>query len=307
MTTKEGRMTGPALVDEQEPQGSDAVRGWSGRPFPEQAERLMLPDGRVLEDAVIWPGFCQDELGLDPNKLWAELLTIPTWPSTQEIPFRPAGDAPRWIPGEQSALRYRGRPVKRDKIWLQSDYAEGLRKYNYTGWQHRISYATQAIESVPSMRRLTERLNAGLVPSGHQPHSHWILTRYDNADDGIGFHSDKDPDFAVNSFFIVIKFGAPRPFAFRMRGAKQPFFSRTLSAGSAVFVRCKADGAANNLVQHGVPPLTAPVGASGSLVSRCITTQIPWETVHLEVRRRRGTPSSTTTSSTGGISPGGIP
>src|SRR5436190_14894849 len=158
---------------------SDPIRGWNGLPFPENAERLVLPNGRVLEDAIIWANFCQDELGLDPDKLWAQLLGIPTWPSTDEIPFRPKGDSPFWINGEQPALSYRGNAIKRDKIWVQSNYAQGLYRYGYTGWQHRISYATQAVEFVPPIQTLAERLNAGLFRSGHLAHNHWIVTRYE--------------------------------------------------------------------------------------------------------------------------------
>lgn len=263
------------------------VLGWNGEPLPPHAERLRLPDGRMLEDAIIWPEFCQDELALDPDELWRDLLAMPTWPADREIPFRRAGDDPHWISGEHAALRYRGCAVKRDKIWCQSEYSEGLRRYGYTGWQHRISMATHAVELVQPVHRLAQRLNAGLVRSGHRPHNHWIVTRYAGAEDNIGFHSDKEKDFAENSYFIVIKLGAPRPFAFRMRPSDsdpnpKPFFNEVLSTGSAVLVRCKTPGAANDIVQHGVPTVGTAVGMSGSIVSRCITTVIPWEE---EVRR----------------------
>jgi len=47
---------------------------WNGRPFPKAAERLVLPDGRILEDAVIWPDFIPDELGLDPEQIILDKL-----------------------------------------------------------------------------------------------------------------------------------------------------------------------------------------------------------------------------------------
>jgi alkylated DNA repair dioxygenase AlkB len=264
----------------------DTSSAWNGNPLPDHAEHLVLPDGRRLEDAVIWPSFCQDELDLDPGEMWAELLALPTWPSDREIPFRASGDDPHWISGAQRALRYRGNEIKRDKIWCQSDYAHGLRRYRYTGWSWSIGPATHAVEHLPPVARLAERLNVGLVRAGHHEHNHWICTRYADQDDGIGYHSDKDADFAPGSYFIVIKFGAPRPFAFRLPGAKEPFFSKELAAGTAVFVRCKTPGAANDLVQHGVPQVENPVGISGSIVSRCIETVVPWERVRREAGKR---------------------
>src|SRR5207244_13437004 len=101
------------------------------------------------------------ELRLHAEKLWSELLGFPAWPATEEIPFNPKGASPFWIPGGHPALKYRGSVLKRDKIWCQSgDYAAGLLKYGYTGWQHGISYATCALEFVPPIHRLAERLNA---------------------------------------------------------------------------------------------------------------------------------------------------
>ena len=40
----------------------------------------------------------------------------------------------------------------------------------------------------------------------------------------------------------------------------------------------------NALVKHGVPPCEDAVGASGSIVSRCITTRIPWEKLHAQAQ-----------------------
>jgi alkylated DNA repair dioxygenase AlkB len=255
-------------------------------PFPNIAERVVLPNGKPLEDAVIWPGFCQEELGLDPDKLWNELLAFPTWPNDKPIPFRERGDDPHWIDGDHLALHYRGREIKRRKMWVQSGYEKGYRHYGYTGWQHKISYATHAIEFVPPIQRLAKPLNAWFVRSGYVPHNHYIVTCYEDRKDNIGYHSDKDKDFAEDSFFVVIKFGAPRMFAFRVPGADDPFLVRELSAGTAIFVRCKARNAANDLVQHGVPVMDDYVGQSGSIVSRCIETVVPWDQVKRQIKNR---------------------
>lgn len=253
--------------------------------IPPHAERLRLPDGRVLDDAIVWPGFMQSELDLDPAETWRDLLALPTWPADREIPFRPDGSDPHWITGQHAALRYRGHELKRAKIWCQDDYPSGLRKYGYTGWQHRISFATHAVEYVRPIWRVASALNGWLYNVDHAPHNHWIATKYQDGDHSIGFHSDKERDFAPGSYFVVLKLGAPRDFAFRLVGEREPFWCRKLEAGTAVFVRCKAPGAANSIVQHGVPETADAVGASGSIVSRCITTVVPWERVRREVER----------------------
>ncbi len=89
----------------------------------------MLPDGRRLEDAIIWPRFVQEELKLDPDALWADLLALPTWPSDQPIPFRQHGEDPHWVMGDAPALKYRGHVLRRGKIWVQSDYELGHLRY----------------------------------------------------------------------------------------------------------------------------------------------------------------------------------
>lgn len=252
---------------------------WDGKPCPPRAERLALPGGRILEDAVVWPNFCQEALSLDPRDIWSALLALPSWPSDREIPFRPDGGDPHWINGNHRALKMRGHELRRSKIWCQTGYADGLRRYGYTGWQWRVANATHAVECIPRLNLFAARLNAGMIRSGHRPHNHFIVTRYDDGADNIGYHSDKDADFAEGSYFVVIKLGPARDFAFREPGATVPFWTRELAAGTAVFVRCKAPGAANDIVQHGVPPTSAAVGVSGSIVSRCIDTLIPWPDV----------------------------
>ena len=265
---------------------------WNNGPFPPEAERLVLPDGRVLEDAVVWDGFMQEELGLDPAVIWDTISTLPTWPDDEPIPFRSQGGDPHWVNGAHPALNYRGHALRRGKIWLQRDYQRGLHRYGYTGWQHAISYATHAVESVPEMNDLLTRINAGLTASGQKAHNHMILTRYEAGEDNIGYHSDKDGDYAEDSYFLILKLGDARPFAFREVASRddpkpEPFYFRALPAGTAIFVRAKGDEAANNLVQHAVPPTEDPVGPSGSIVTRCIETVRSWDQVARDIERAR--------------------
>jgi len=276
-------------------------RAWTGlatlassSAVPSDVEFITLPDGRVLGDAIVWQGFCQGVLGLDPGQLWQELTALPTWASDKPIPFRRTGDDVHWIRGDHNALNYRGNAIKRHKMWFQADFSRGLRRYRYPGWTNAISAATHDVRHVPGLDRFTRELNGFLRRAGQEEHNHWIVTRYDDKGDNIGFHSDNDEDFAPDSYFVVVKLGKPRPFEFCLvppeRDAKPvPFYSRALPAGTAVFVRVKSPGGddANSIIQHGVPVVPLPVGLSGSIVSRHIDTLVPWADIQEKVRGAR--------------------
>lgn len=263
---------------------------WDGKIIPldnPKVNMLTLPNKEKLGDAVIWKDFLQDELKIDPQKLWQQLLSYPRWDKDTTIPFRPEGDDVHWITGEHSALKYRGNALKRSKIWSQNNYKKGLLKYGYTGWQHKISYATHDIKHIKPLNNLAKKIN------NHIPEkmNHWIVTYYNDGDDYIGFHSDKSKDFKENSYFIVIKLGTPRKFEFRMKETKtnpkpKPFFSEVLSAGTAIFVRANSNSLdANSIVQHGVPQTNKKIGNSGSIVARTIETVIPWEKVEKNIQK----------------------
>ena len=61
------------------------------------------------------------------------------------------GEDPLMVMGDHPALHYRGNALKRHKIWLQTDYAQGMRKYGYTGWQHAIATATFFPSAFPNI------------------------------------------------------------------------------------------------------------------------------------------------------------
>ena len=131
------------------------------------------------------------------------------------------------------------------------------------------------------MKKFADELNKGL----DKKHNHWIITKYKDENDNIGFHSDKDRDFEEDSFIVVVKLGAPRLFEFQFSGQK-PFWSKKLEEGTAVFMKAKNGNDANSLIQHGVPSMKEPIGVSGSIVSRSIETVVPWDMVHKNVRQR---------------------
>jgi len=102
--------------------------------LPNNIEYLSLPNGKKLDGAFIWPDFAKDA-NIDVVKLWKGLLEVPIWPSDKDILFDKFGNNPHWIEGSHPALNYRGNAIKRHKIWCQSEYKEGMRKYAYTGWR----------------------------------------------------------------------------------------------------------------------------------------------------------------------------
>lgn len=112
--------------------------------------------------------------------------------------------------------------------------------------------------------------------------NHYIATIYEDENHNIGFHSDADGNFKENSYFVILKLGAPRNFEFQLAEPNSKvFYSKSLEPGTAVFVRAKSnDGTdANSRLRHGVPRMKTKCGISGSIVARCIKTVVPWPVV----------------------------
>ena len=68
-------------------------------------------------DVFVVPRFAQDVLGFDPAQLQQDM--------EKQYPVRGAGDTiewarPQWVEGDNAALHYRGRELKRGKMWLQT-------------------------------------------------------------------------------------------------------------------------------------------------------------------------------------------
>ena len=88
-------------------------------------------------------------------------------------------------------------------------------------------------------------------------------------------------DIEPSSWIVVVKLGAPRPFAlYQSAEEKKPFWEKTLQPGTAVFM----NSTGNALVRHGVPVCDG-VGPSGSIVSRCITSIVPWDEVQKNAQK----------------------
>jgi hypothetical protein len=281
----------------------------------DDAMKITLPNGVVLHDTAIIPGFAE-RMGIDVEKLWSDVNVLPNHTTDDTIQITEGND-PKWVTGQHPSLNYRGNAIKRDKIWLQTDYDQGLRRYGYTGWQWSVSGATKRVESIPIIKELFDQINDKLEMKKQL--NAFIITRYNSGQDNIGFHSDKTKDFAKESCFFVIKLGQSRPFEFSWdepaiieakagvkqaeiklkkskgeeevaglkqakenlknainnREYKEVFYSKELPTGSAIIVGVNA----NAIVKHGVPAIAQIEHLSGSIVGRCIETLYPWETI----------------------------
>jgi len=113
--------------------------------------------------------------------------------------------------------------------------------------------------------------------------NHYIITKYEDGQHNIGFHSDKAKDIDPESLITVVKTGSHgRPFELCFPGQeKSPFFSRVLAPGTAVIMTVKA----NLLTKHGVP-VVEESGPSGSIVFRTIKTLVPLDKASKELRKR---------------------
>lgn len=253
--------------------------------FKSSKERLFYKSGKLNVpkeymlpgyNVAIIPDFLNKYCDADVNEIWNDILSLPSYSEEDEIELED-GWNPKLLPGSHPALRYRGNPVARNKIWLQTDFEDGMKKYGYTGWQWRVSLAQRRIESIPSISKVTDKINS--MMSKRIAFNHAIVTVYEDKNDNIGLHSDKMGNFNPNTGFIVVKLGESRRFQFATLDGKV-FFDKRLKAGTAVLVGADA----NVITKHGVPKDPDCKRKSGSIVWRSIGTTVPWSTVEKKIK-----------------------
>jgi alkylated DNA repair dioxygenase AlkB len=239
-----------------------------------EKQKVRLVNGEVLHDTAVIPGFVARA---EADAVWAALRALPVCDPAVPLTLDP--ENPRWVTGASAELNYRGKAVKRSKLWLQRDVT-GARLYRYTGWQWAVTKGTYRLGAVPALESLVDGVDAKL--GFRNAHNQWIATLYTDGADNIGLHSDKDGDWARGSAFAVVKLGAPRPFVFTQAvdGKDVEVFRAVLEPGTAVIVGMDA----NSKVKHGVPPVPE-CGPSGSIVGRCIATHVAWDQVRQRVAR----------------------
>ena len=228
-------------------------------------------------DIFVVPRFAQDVLSADPAALQHSLeANYPVCGADEDI----QPDTVQWVNGDNVALKYRGRSLKRAKIWLQRPMEGGYRRYGYTGWQWKVLPATSSVERCAEVLPLADRYDAWATALGFPCANHYIATRYVDGQHNIGFHSDKAKDIAPGSLITVVKMGAHgRPFQVCLPGEeKSPFFSEVLAPGTAVIMTLEA----NLATKHSVPFYVenkAPVLAGQPLPARPVGPTRGWPTL----------------------------
>ena len=234
-----------------------------------------LEEYRLRKGLDVWvvPEFAQKYLAFDPAQLQQAMEA--------NYPVRSAGDniewaRPQWVEGDNAALHYRGRELKRGKMWFQTGEPETPEigffvKYYYTGWQNAVLPATSNVERAPEMAAVTKKYNAWVEKAGYPAANHFILTHYVDGEHNIGMHFDKPKSIEKESLITVVKTGAHgRPFRLEALDGKL-LMERVLEPGTAVIMTLEA----NLATKHGVPAVDE-AGSSGSIVFRSITDRVKW-------------------------------
>ena len=223
-------------------------------------------------EAFIVKGFAS-KVGLDAVEVQTQL-----W---EDYPHHGKNEAiewgrPQWVRGDHEALRYRGNPLAREKMWFQfgDPKTEGFRKYNYTGWQYEIQPATANVADAPVLDQFTQKVNNWLHEYDQKPTNHFIVTAYETQDHNIGMHSDKEKSIDLDSVIVVVKTGeCGRPFRITDDKGETEFFNQVIQPGDAVIMSMDA----NLKTKHGVPKVTEKTGPSGSIVLRTIHEKVAWD------------------------------
>ena len=242
-------------------------------------------EGRAHDEVFpgIWvvPRFAQEVLSIDPTDILDRLHS--------KYPVRGEGDAIarnvcQFVDGDNVALKYRGRVLRRCKMWLQrgEPSSVGYRRYRYTGWQWKVLPATVDVAICPEVMPVADAYDCFCEDAGVPRANHYIVTSYESGSHSIGWHFDKPDSIDPDSLITVVKIGAcGRPFALRRLGETEPFFAQVLAPGTAVMMTLKA----NLATQHSVPEVPH-AGQSGSIVFRTITESFTEEEVASELAVR---------------------
>ena len=252
-----------------------------GHPLTLASMSDCLAEEHRIAGLDIWviPEYAQTVLGVDPAVLQQQL--------EDNYPVRGKGDAiewarPQWVEGENEALHYRGRELKRGKMWFQSGepQTEGFVKYYYTGWQRAVLPATSDVVRAPELVPAVERYNAWATAVGKPAANHFIATHYVDGEHNIGMHFDKPKSIRPGSLITVVKTGAHgRPFRLELLDGTL-LMERVLPPGTAVVMTLEA----NLATKHGVPAV-AHAGSSGSVVLRTIDDCVPWARLEKELAK----------------------
>ena len=142
-------------------------------------------DQHKIRDGIwVVPNFAQEVLGIDHTDIMTKLARYPTREPSDAIQPMEV----QWVKGDHAALKSRGKPVKRNKMWLQHGCPEntGFLIYSYTGHQAPIIPAQADVNKCPEMKAPMENLRDWANERGQKPANHIIATDYPDGRFHIG-------------------------------------------------------------------------------------------------------------------------
>ena len=196
-------------------------------PSGEPGERLPLEDA----DIRFWPVALAVE---EASELLDRLLTGIDWQHEEVLIF-----------GQR-------RPVPRLVAW----HGDPGASYTYSGTPH------QPLPWTPALELVRERV---LSLTGCAFNS-VLLNLYRDGRDGMGWHSDDEPELGRDPVIASVSLGAPRRFCLRHRRRKDQRLDVSLGHGSLLLMA----GATQHHWVHAVPKTALPVGPRVNLTFRQI-------------------------------------
>lgn len=141
------------------------------------------------------------------------------------------------IPWQQHRLTLFGREVMAPRLscWIgdaDAVYTYSRTRFTPTPWTPTVASLRDDLE-----RRLGRRFNSVLA------------NLYRDGRDGVGWHSDDEPELGAEPVIASLSFGATRAFRLRSRATRAPALSIELAHGSLLVMA----GATQRLYQHALP------------------------------------------------------
>ncbi|MDV3469667.1 alpha-ketoglutarate-dependent dioxygenase AlkB [Stenotrophomonas sp. C3(2023)] len=158
------------------------------------------------------------------------------------------------VPWQVHRIRMFGRWVDSPRLscWMGDPQA----RYRYSG-------ATfEAAPWLPALLPLRDRLQDAL----HVPFNSVLLNRYRNGADGMGWHSDDEPELGPAPVIASLSVGDARRFVLRQRAAPAVKQEYLLQHGDLLVMA----GATQQLCQHALPKTAKAVGERINLTFRHI-------------------------------------
>jgi len=196
-------------------------------PSGEPGERLPLEDA----DIRFWPVALAVA---EASELLDRLLTGIDWQHEEVLIF-----------GQR-------RPVPRLVAW----HGDPGASYMYSGTPH------QPLPWTPALELVRERV-LGLTGCAFNS---VLLNLYRDGRDGMGWHSDDEPELGRDPVIASVSLGAPRRFCLRHRRRKDQRLDVSLGPGSLLLMA----GATQHHWVHAVPKTALPVGPRVNLTFRQI-------------------------------------